>query len=89
LGNFTEHLVGNFQNKGLRTPTKFNPTPCKNKQNQPNKQGAQSVSGFVPLNNQKKKKKLGFWGDVVFGEKEWKWGNGDKRRAGGGAVVVR
>jgi hypothetical protein len=77
LGNFTEHLVGNFQNKGLRTPTKFNPTPCKNKQNQPNKQGAQSVSGFVPLNNQKKKKKIGFLGRCGFrreGMEMGKWG---------------
>jgi hypothetical protein len=33
--------------------------------------------------------KLGFWGVLVFGEKEWKWGNGDKRRRYGGTVEVR
>jgi hypothetical protein len=34
-------------------------------------------------------KQLGFLGDSVFGEKEWKWGNGDKWRCCGGAVEVR
>jgi hypothetical protein len=33
--------------------------------------------------------KLGFWGVLVFGEKEWKWGNRDKRRRYSGMVEVR
>jgi hypothetical protein len=42
----------------------------------------------VPLENQKWKKMKEFGGDCVFSEKEWKWGNGDKRRRYDGAVEV-
>jgi hypothetical protein len=34
------------------------------------------VSGFVPLNEQIKEEKLGFWGDLGYGEKQRNGGNG-------------
>jgi hypothetical protein len=86
LGPFIEHLVGTSKAKGLRTPSQLNPTPYKQTIIQHNTKGAQSVSGFVPLNDKKRNQKCGIWGVVGLGEKKkWKWGNG----AGGGAVVAQ
>jgi hypothetical protein len=60
LGHFVEHLVCNPKIKGLKILLKIKPTPCKKCKNQHKIQGAQSVSGFVPLNEQKKEEKWGF-----------------------------
>jgi hypothetical protein len=75
LGPFIEHLVGTSKAKGLRTPSQLNPTPCKQTIIQHNTKGAQSVSGFVPLNDKKRNQKCGIWGVVGLGEK--KNGNGE------------
>jgi hypothetical protein len=64
--------VCTLKTKGLRTLLQINPTPLQNVKIQHRIQGAQSMSGFVPLNEHKKEEKLGFWGDLGYGEKKRK-----------------
>jgi hypothetical protein len=59
-------------NKGFENPFQNQPNLLYSIKIQHRIQGAQSVSGFVPLNEQKKGRKMGFWGGLGCGEKERK-----------------
>jgi hypothetical protein len=61
LGNSVEHLVGTSKNKGLKTPLKSNPTPCKNNKNQHRMEKTQ----FVAMDC--------VFGSLKMGEKNKKW----------------
>jgi hypothetical protein len=69
--------VCNLKIKGFGTLSKIKPTPLQTIKTKHRIQGAQSVSGFMPLNEQKlQKKKWGFgvvWVIVGKREKIWKW----------------
>jgi hypothetical protein len=80
------------ESKGFENPFQNQPNHLQSIKIQHRIQGAQFVSGFVPLNEQIKEKKSVFWGDMDYGERERNGGKEremDGRQWCGGAEVPR
>jgi hypothetical protein len=78
--------------KGFENPLQMSLTAAKTVHNQHSNNGAQSVDGFVPKNNEKNGERWGLWEKMGFRilGKKWKNGeNGGKWMVGGGSTAAR